>query len=128
MKPESLRPLNGFVLLRKAESSRQTSGGLYLPADTDRNNTGEGAGVVVAVSTDPQTIEKDGQETFFFPARDLRVGDRVVHRGFMRHIHAIGAMFGCQNHDEYYLIKTSDILAVVEGDSITLGKYSEYRA
>jgi co-chaperonin GroES (HSP10) len=128
MNPSSLRPLNGFVLLRKAEATEKSSGGLYLPPSVDRNNTGESAGVVVALSEQPELYEKKGREEYLHPQDVLSIGDRVTHRGFLRHVNAIGHLFGCQNHDEYYLVKISEILGVVEGDSVTLGKYGEYRA
>jgi len=129
MRPESVQPINGFVLLRKADAVQKSAGGLYLPESVDRNNTGEAAGVVVAVSASPQVLaDKDGNETLLYPRKMLSVGDRVLHRGFLRHVNAVGEMLGCAAHDEYYLIKVSDILAVIDGDTVTIGKYGEYRA
>jgi co-chaperonin GroES (HSP10) len=129
MKLESVQPINGFVLLRKADAVQKSSGGLYLPESVDRNNTGEAAGIVVALSSSPQIlVDKAGNETLIYPQQCLSVGDRVLHRGFLRHVNAIGEMLGCSSHDEYYLIKVSDILAALDGDSVTVGKYGEYRA
>ena len=129
MNPLSVRPINGFVLLKKAEAAKETSSGLYLPESVDRNNTGESAGIVVALSSGPQVlVAKDGEETLLYPEKFLKVGDRVIHRGFLRHVNAVGDLVGGQKHDEYYLIKISDILLAVDGDQVTVGKYGEYRA
>lgn len=129
MKLESVHPINGLVLLRKADAAQKSAGGLYLPESVDRNNTGEAAGVVVALASSPQVMEdKAGNTILLYPEKMLAVGDRVLHRGFLRHVNALGEMLGCGSHDEYYLIKVSDILAVLDGDTVTLGKYGEYRA
>ena len=129
MTPEDFRPINGFVLLRKAEAAQQTASGLHLPVSADRNNTGEAAGIVVSMSSGPQIqVDKDGNETLLYPSQFLSVGERVLHRGFLRHVNAVGDLMGSTRHDDYYLIKISDLLAVIEGDAVTVGKYGEYRA
>lgn len=126
---DSIRPINGFVLLRKVDATQQTPSGLHLPVSADRNNTGEGAGVVVAMASSPEiVVGKDGGETLLYPEKFLAVGEKVIHRGFLRHVNAVGNLVGCPHHDDLYLIKISDLLAVIEGDGVTVGKYGEYRA
>ena len=128
MNPDAVLPINGFVLLRKAEAAQQTASGLHLPESADRNNTGEGAGIVIAMSAGPQILtDKAGNETLLYPRQFLSVGERVLHRGFLRHVNAVGDLMGAAHHDDYYLIKISDLLAVIEGDAVTVGKYGEYR-
>lgn len=123
--PTRIRLLNGWVLVKKVQPTTQTRSGLVLPRAAERNNVSESMGEVVGMSERPQILN----EVEIYPRDAVSIGDRIVHRGFLRHAIALGEMFGGTGHDDYYLIKPSDILGTVAaGSGIRVGEYSEYEA
>lgn len=124
--PALFEPINGWILVRKVQPKVETRSGLTLVSLNEDGNISESMGIVERISPLPQRL-KDG--TLLYPADELSVGDTIVHRGFLRHANAVGAMLGGDKHDDFYLLLPSDVLGVVEsGSGLRVGAHGEYEA
>lgn len=104
-KSPKLRPLRGQILIRRAETSNRTEGGIWKP-DTSIQNAKQYEGEVVAVGEGETS--KDGK--VIVPC-SVKPGERVLFAIFQGQ--AVPDDLG--GKDRLWLIKDSDCLAVVEG-------------
>lgn len=119
--PESFQPLAGWLLLRRRQPSDQTPGQILLPSSTDVRNITEVLSEVVAVGGQS---ESDG----YCGDSGLRRGDLVVHRGYLRHVTAVGEVFAA-DPDEYFLLRVEDVYGTVTpGSGLRIGAHGEYVA
>lgn len=123
--PSKFEPLNGWILVQKVQPQERASSGIIMPKATESKNVSESMGIVVAMSDKPQVL--GGVD--YYPSDEVSVGDKVVHRGFIRHANAFGTMFGGLKPDDFYLVLPSDIMGVVEtGSGLRVGEYGEFEA
>jgi co-chaperonin GroES (HSP10) len=109
-----LIPMPGWALCKAVAHATQTTAGIIIPGDIDKNVTSEGVAEVVRVG-DPH-VGPAGVEP----------GDKVIYRGFLRFANQVGNIHGSTRDCEFFLINLRDILAVVEGSG-TVGINGEYR-
>jgi chaperonin GroES len=84
-----LQPLGDFVVAQAEEAKSKTASGIYLP-----ENAQEKPKTAKVVAVGPN-------------AKQLKVGDRIVYKGYSTTDVKIGA-------DEYILVKEEDVLATVK--------------
>lgn len=90
-------PLGERVIVKPADSEKQTKGGIFLP-DTSKEKPQEGT--VVAVG--PGRISDDGKRL----AMELSEGDRIVYSKFAGTEYKDG-------DEEYLILRESDVLAKI---------------
>jgi len=83
----TLRPINGHVVIRRAEAEQLTPGGIHLP-DTARE--GQKEGEVIAVAEDA--------------TEEVATGDRVIYSGFS------GTEISIDG-EEYVVLSSDDLMA-----------------
>jgi co-chaperonin GroES (HSP10) len=110
----TLTPLPGWALCRTLEHSMETTSGLVLPKDIDKDVKSEGAAIVVAVTPPHKGLA------------GIEVGDKILYRGFLRFANQVGHFLGSQRDCEYFFLNVKDVLAVIEGTG-SIGLHGEYR-
>lgn len=96
----NLRPLGDRVIVKQAEAETQTKSGLIL-ADTAKEKPQKGT--VIAVGEGKW--DEDGEKRI---ALDVKVGDTVIYSKY-------GGTEVKVEGDEYMILRSDDIYAVVEG-------------
>ena len=108
--PQKVRPQGTWLFCRPLQPTSVRKSGLILPKDWDKDVTGEGVAEVLSVGPDVD---------------DVKPGDRIVYRGFLRYAQQVGEMFGADKPSDYFLLNVHDALAVAVGSG-TLGTHEEY--
>jgi chaperonin GroES len=96
IKPSSIKPNRGYVLVEPVEVESKTESGIYLPESDEKPQQGK----VLAVGD--STFE-DGQEV----ESPVEKGDQVIYKKWGGNDFKMG-------DKEYQFLKFGDILAVVE--------------
>jgi co-chaperonin GroES (HSP10) len=105
------RPRRNCVIVKADPRVKQSKGGILLPDQTVAiERVMEGTGRLVAVGDEVAKILGD----------ELKVGDRICYRGFLKDAAPIAkAEDGCQ----VFVLRAEDVLAVV-GDEVDIGAFS----
>ena len=119
----TLTPQPGWVLC-KALRPAEMIGKLHAPIDHDKT-VSEGVAEVVEVSSLHRVRQSNKESAETFPQNELKKGDKVIYRGFLRYAHQVGEMFGGRPTD-FFFLQMGDVLAVVEGQG-TVGFYGEFQ-
>lgn len=119
--PSQIKPLPGWVLCRRMRPSTQSK--LVIPNLEDRP-VSEGVGEVVAVMPTTRTRTAKG-ESVEYPQNEIKVGDKVLYRGFLEFANQVGELCG-ESPKELFLLHLGDILAVLDGEGV-VGYHGEYR-
>jgi len=118
-----LTPQPGWVLCKNI-SPTQERGKLIVPVNEDQT-VSEGVAEIVEVSPLHRVVRATVSSAEAFPQNELRNGDKIVYRGFLRFAHQVGELFGANPRD-YFFLQIGDVLAVVEGSG-NIGFYGEYQ-
>lgn len=113
--PTAIRPKKDFAVVLAEPRKAQLSSGIFLPtAETGAEKVTEGAGRVIRVGPG-----KKG------PALELKEGDRVVYRGFLKVANPVTTdeTWPDGTPKEYFLMAIDDIMLVVPED-VDVGVYS----
>lgn len=94
----NIQPLHDYVLIRPLEEESKTASGIILP-DTAKQKSQ--AGEVVAVG--PGTYDEDGEKLI---PMVVKVGQKVLYKKWGGDEVKVG-------HEEWMLLKQSDVLAIV---------------
>jgi co-chaperonin GroES (HSP10) len=118
-----LTPQPGWVLCKNIPPV-QEQGKLIVPVNQDQT-VSEGVAEIEAVSPLHRVVQKTIHSPETFPQNELKKGDRILYRGFLRFANQVGELFGGSPRD-YFFLQMGDVLAVVEGEG-NIGFYGEYR-
>jgi co-chaperonin GroES (HSP10) len=101
--PTTVRPRDGWCLLRREPRREQLDWGLYLPVETVAEKLGQGVARVVRVGNGKLNV-----------ALGLALGDRVILRDYLRVLVPVPGTEG--DPEPYFLVNSEDIVAVVAAD------------
>lgn len=96
VKPSSLKPNRGYILVEPVEAENKTESGIYLPESEEKPQQGK----VLAVG---ESIYQDGQEI----ESPVEKGEQVIYKKWGGNDFEI-------SDTEYQFLKFDDILAIVE--------------
>lgn len=96
--PDTFKPLDDRILVRRLSAQEKTAGGIIIP-DTAKEKPIEGE--VVAVG--PGARLDDGKRK----SMDVKIGDRIVFGKWS------GTEIKFEGTDEYLIMKESDVMGIV---------------
>ena len=96
----NIKPLEDRILVKTLEAEQTTASGLVIP-DTAKEQPQEGE--VIAVG--PGRFNEDGDERI---PLDIKVGDKVIYSKY-------GGTEVKYNGEEYLILSSRDVLAILEG-------------
>jgi len=99
----------------------ESPSGLWLGKDMDKDVVTEGVAIVRSIGEGKVT--KKG--TVIPPP--VKVGDKVIYKGYLRYAHQMGTLFGHKRDSRVFAIKSDDLQAVTVGTGFELGHYGEYK-
>jgi len=119
MEAKQVTPLGNWLLCSPLRPRMVSKGGLFIAKDYDKDVRSEGVAEIVAAGP--------GKELNSGVVVDhgIRVGDKVLFRGFLRYAEQFGEQLGADKGTDYFFLNADDVMAVVEGPG-TLGLDGEY--
>ena len=113
--PYVIRPKRDWAIIRQDHRKNVLSSGIVLPTETNAEKLHEGSGIIIRLGKGPKVT-----------GSDLKEGDRVLYRTYLRHAIPIysdqkwidGAVM------EFFFMDVADIAAVISPDT-EIGPLSE---
>jgi co-chaperonin GroES (HSP10) len=121
LKPEDVKPLGPWVLVKIDERPEETAGGIVLPGTkTMVENVQEKTGRVMALGPGMPNTKNSSRHI----PKGLEVGCKVLYRGFLDAAQHAKNIFGMEFEDggEYCLMHMKDLLCVV-GEDVKVGEF-----
>jgi len=118
---DKTKPAVGWLLCRMIRPPAASAGGILFAKDFDEQVVSEGAAEVIAANP-LMRIKASRAEV----PHGIKVGDRILFRGFLRFAQALGDLYGAEKPSDVFLLNVTDVLAILEGSG-TVGRYDEFR-
>lgn len=120
--PYSIRPKRDWAIIRQDRRKSVLSSGIILPTETNAEKLHEGSGIIIRLGIGPKAL-----------GSELKEGDRVVYRTYLRH--AVPIDFeqywpaGSEGPEkmEFFFMDVTDIAAVIDPD-VEVGALSEKKS